>query len=107
VQVPEPLTRPELERLWRWERHMVRFHMVAIPLLGVAVLGAFNYSEIVWLRRTVLGVVIVLVVAATVLQLSERCPRCRSRLRVRLFRLPARCHYCGVAFERPPEGGGS
>jgi hypothetical protein len=104
VQVPEPLTREELERLWRWESRMVRFHMMAVPVLGLVVLTAFSYSEIVWLRRAVLGVVLVLVVAATVLQLSERCPRCRARLRVRLFRLPARCHYCGVAFERPPEG---
>jgi hypothetical protein len=104
VQAPEPLTREELGRLWRWESHMVRFHMLAIPLLGLCILAAYHYTEVVWVRRSVLGVVVVMIVAATVLQLREKCPRCGSRLRVRLFRLPARCHFCGVAFERPPEG---
>ncbi len=103
MQAPEPLTRAELERLWRWERQMTRFHVVAFSLLGLCALLVFVYGDIAWVRRSVLGLVVVLVAAATLLQLSEKCPRCGSRLRTKtLLRLPARCHFCGVAFERPP-----
>lgn len=105
MQLPEPLTRTELERLWRWESNMVRFHMFAIPLLALSGLAVYTYSDVAWVRRSVLVFVAVLTIAATVVQFSEKCPRCGSRLRVRLFRLPARCHYCGVAFERPPPEG--
>jgi hypothetical protein len=106
VQAPEPLTRVELERLWRWERKMIRFHVAAFAVLALCALAAFFLSDIAWVRRSVLILVIGLVAAATVLQLSERCPRCGSRLRTKtLLRLPARCHFCGVAFDRPPEGG--
>jgi hypothetical protein len=85
---------------------MGRFHVVAFAILGLCALAAFVFSDIAWVRRSVLGVVLVVVAAATLLQLSEKCPRCASRLRTKtLLRLPARCHFCGVAFDRPPEGG--
>jgi hypothetical protein len=102
VQLPEPLTRAELERLWLWESNTVRFHSVAMTVLVLSAAAAYFYSDVPWVRRSVLALVAVLVVAATILQVREKCPRCGSRLRTKLFRLPARCHYCGVAFERPP-----
>jgi hypothetical protein len=106
VRAPEPLTRTELQRLWRWERDMGRFHTAAIAALLVCALAIYLYSDIAWARRSVLVAVIALVAAATVLQLRERCPRCNARLRTKtLLRLPARCHFCGVAFERPPPEG--
>jgi Flp pilus assembly protein TadB len=101
---PEPLTQDEQERLWRWEKRSLRFHAVAIPVLFTACLLAFFFSEIAWLRRSLLVLAVVLVGAATMLQLSEKCPRCRAKLRMKsLMRLPARCSYCGVPFERPPD----
>jgi hypothetical protein len=101
----EPLKPDELERLWRFERRMVRFHAVAMPALLLAAVLVFLYGEVIWFRRSVLVLVFLLVIAATMLQLSEKCPRCGARLRVRsLMRLRDRCHYCGVAFERPPSG---
>lgn len=99
-----PLTRPELERLWRWEHRIVRFYVVAIPLLIVALAAALAYSEVVWLRRSLLGLVVGLVAVASLVQFSERCPRCRAKLRPKsMLRLPARCLVCGITFERPPE----
>ncbi len=83
---------------------MTRFHAVAMPLLVLSAAAIFMWSDIAWLRRSLLVLVLVLVGAATVLQLRERCPRCRARLRTKsLLRLPERCPMCGVAFERPPE----
>lgn len=103
MQLPEPLNREELERVWRWEKRTVRFHTVAIPLLMAAAGAVYLYGEAEWVRRAAMALVIVLVGAATVIQLSEKCPRCKARLRIKtIMRLPDRCHYCGVAFERPP-----
>jgi len=105
VPAPEPLTPDELQRLWRWERHMVRFHAVAMTVLVLGAGAAFLWSDIAWVRRLLLGLVLAMVAAATVLQLRERCPRCNARLRTKsLLRLPARCNICGIAFERPPGG---
>jgi hypothetical protein len=103
MKFPDPLTPDEQERLWRWEKRSVRFHTAAIPLLLAACFAVFYFNEATWLRRLMLVLVIALVGAATVLQLSEKCPRCRARLRIKtLMLLPDRCHYCGVGFERPP-----
>ena len=105
MRIPEPLSRDELQRLWRWERHMTRFHAVAMTLFVLCAMAAFLWSDVVWVRRVLLAVVLLLVGAATMLQLRERCPRCGSRLRTKsLLRLPERCSMCGVAFERPPGG---
>jgi hypothetical protein len=102
---PEPLTPEELGRLWRWERQMARFHATAIAALVLAAAAAILYSDVAWFRRTLLAAIAVLVLAATVLQLRERCPRCGARLRVKsLLRLPDKCGVCRVAFPRPPAG---
>lgn len=99
----EPLSRDELERLWRWERHMTRFHAVAMTLLLVCAAATFQWSDIAWVRRMLLAIVLLLVGAATMLQLREKCPRCGARLRTKsLLRLPERCSICKIAFERPP-----
>ena len=108
MQDVEPLNREEQERLWRFERRTLRFHVVAVPLLLVAAAVVFFYGDTASVRRVAVVLVLVLVAAASVLQLSERCPRCRARLRVNTFmRLRDRCHYCGVAFERPPPSAGA
>lgn len=99
----EPLSRDELQRLWTWERQMTRFHAVAMGALVLCAGAAYVWSDVAWVRRALLVFVLGLVVAATVLQLRERCPRCHSRLRTKsLLRLPAKCIMCGVPFERPP-----
>ena len=106
MPVQEPLTREELERLWRRERQMTWFHsaaMVVLLLIGVA---AYRYGDLAWFRGLFVGVVGVLVVAAGVLQLRERCPRCGARLRTKvLVLLPDKCGACGVALSRPPATG--
>jgi len=100
----EPLQRAELERLWAWERVMVRYYAIATVLLfGACVLGVV-YSDVPWLRRSLLGGTLVVVAVAAILHERERCPRCRGRLRLRAgFILRDRCTRCGIAFERPPE----
>ncbi len=103
MELPKPLTREELERLWRFERRTVSFHVVAVPLLVATAGAVFFVGDAAWVRRSALVLVLVRVAGATILQLSERCPRCRARLRVKtLMRLADRCGFCGVAFERPP-----
>ena len=54
MRASEPLTRDELERLWRWERQMVRFHAVAMTLLVLCAAAAYLYSDIAWMRRSLL-----------------------------------------------------
>ena len=51
VRVLEPLSRDELQRLWRWERHMTRFHAVAMTALVLCAAAAFLWSDIAWVRR--------------------------------------------------------
>ena len=79
MRILEPLSRDELQRLWRWERHMTRFHAAAMTLLALCAAAAFVWSDIVWVRRLLLAIVLLLVAAATMLQLREKCPRCGSR----------------------------
>src|SRR5262245_15530689 len=99
-----PLTRAELERLWQWERQMLRFHAVALTILALCAAATYLYSDIDWVRRSLLAMVAALVIAATVLQVREKCPRCGSRLRTKsVMRLPDKCGVCGIAFERPPQ----
>ena len=94
---PEPLTPPELQRLGLWERSIKRFHAAAIPVLLACAATVLFWSDVAWLRRSLLVLVLILVVIATLLQLRERCPRCNARLRTTmLLRLRQRCHYCGV-----------
>jgi hypothetical protein len=100
---PPPLTRAEMERLWRWERGMRRFYIAAMVILAVAGMLAVTYSDEVYLRRGVLALVAALVIAASILQLRERCPRCGARLSFKSsLTLPARCGKCGAVFERAP-----
>ena len=97
-----PLQRTELERLWTWERVMVRFYVAATVLILGACVLAVVYSDVAWLRRSLLGATLAIVAVATVLHMRERCPRCRARLKLRSgFMLPDFCPACGVAFERP------
>jgi hypothetical protein len=106
MTAPEPLTQPECERLWRWERLMIRFYAVATGLIVVGCLLALSYGETAWVRRSLLGMTVVLVLAATVLLYRERCPRCHARLRLKSgFMLPDKCPACGVAYGRPPRRG--
>lgn len=103
MREPEPLTHDELERLWRWERRMARFHAAAMVVLLLGAAAAVLYGDLAWFRRSLLGAIAALVLVATILQVQERCPRCRARLRVKtLMRLPERCGICGVVFQRPP-----
>jgi hypothetical protein len=101
---PAPLTRPELERLWRWERSMARYYVTAMTLVLIAAALAIAYSDVAWVRRAALILVLVLLVGATIMQFRERCPRCGWRLRTKSrLTLPERCMGCGVRFERPPK----
>jgi hypothetical protein len=97
------LTGVELARIWRWERHMIVFYACAITLIATAMAAAVSFGDIAWLRRSLLGLVLVLVVAGSFVQFREKCPRCGRRLgsQSRLL-LPERCRGCRVKFERPP-----
>lgn len=101
--LPKPLTDVELARIWRWERHMIAFYAGAITLIAIAMAAAVSFSDVAWLRRSLLGLVLALVVGGSFVQFREKCPRCGRRLgsQSRLL-LPERCRGCRVKFERPP-----
>jgi hypothetical protein len=100
----QPLTREEMERLWRWERHMTWLYMSAMGALLLGSIAINRFGDLPWLRGLVLTAVMVLVTAAAVLQLRGRCPRCHARLRSKLMTvLPDKCARCGVDFPRPPQ----
>ena len=103
LPLPEPLTGIELERIWRWERQMIAFYASAITLIAIAMAAAVTFGDVVWLRRSLLGLVLALVAAGSFVQFREKCPRCGRRLgsQSRLL-LPVRCRGCRVEFERPP-----
>lgn len=103
----EPLTREELERLARRERQLTLVHAVAMSILLLAGVAAYRYSDTVWFRSLFLWVIGALVVAAAIVQLLERCPRCGARLRRKLLvALPESCTACGVPLRRPPASDG-
>ncbi len=83
---------------------MIRYYAMAMTAIAIAAGLAVTYGETPWARRSALGLVLVLVLAAAVVQFRERCPRCGSRLgtQSRLL-LPDKCRKCGVLFERPPK----
>lgn len=103
----EPLTREELKRLWRRERALTSMHVAAMGILLLAGVAASRYSDAAWFRGLFLAVIGALVVAATILQMMQRCPRCGARLRRKLLvALPETCATCRVALPRPPAGDG-
>lgn len=101
---PAPLNAAEKDRIWRWERSMIRSYAMAMMVIAAGAGLAVFYGEIPAVRRVVLLGVLVLVVAVTLVQFRERCPRCGSRLgRQTRLMLPDACKVCGVQFPRPPK----
>jgi hypothetical protein len=100
---PVPLTPSELARIWRWQGRMFTFYGIAIALVALAGALMLMFGDLAWVRRAAVALLLGLLVAATMVQFRERCPRCGLRLgsHGRLF-LPEQCRGCGVVFERPP-----
>jgi hypothetical protein len=107
VQQPEALTPGELEPLWRLERHASWLQIAAMVTFLLAAAGARQGDDLAWLAAVLLAVALLLLAAATILQVRLRCPRCRGWLRSGILRaLPDKCPKCGVAFPREPSGAG-
>lgn len=101
-----PLDNAELERVWRWERTMVRFYSLAMVAIGLAVVALWGFGTERWVRLTVVAGVGVLMIAGAWVQFRERCPRCTTRLgRQSRFMLPLRCKVCKVEFPRQKDRG--
>jgi hypothetical protein len=100
MTVSAPLTPAERARIRRWQRHMFVYYGIAMIMLALAAGLTALFFEMPWVRRAALGMLLVLVIAATLVQFRERCPRCGMRLgsQGRLF-LPERCRGCGIAFD--------
>lgn len=97
--VAQPLTKAESEKLWRYERALVRAGAMAVLLLAVGLGAAQLFGEAAWVRIAVIAGAAALIVGALALQMGERCPRCGTR--VARLTPPERCQSCGVAFPRP------
>ena len=64
---PEPLTPHELQRLALWERNIKRFYAAAIPVLLACAMAVLFWSDVPWLRRSLLVVVVALLVIVILL----------------------------------------
>lgn len=101
-----PLDATERERIWRWERTMVRFYTLAMVVLAVCALVLWGYSTERWARLSVAGAVSLLALVAGWVQFRERCPRCNTLLgRQSRLMLPLRCKVCKVEFPREKDHG--
>ncbi len=89
----------ELRQLKRWQRRMITAMIVtwSFILLFIAVEVVFDLSRALEILSFV--VMLLLVAAAVVAQLSQRCPSCGARIgRKSGLRIPESCAGCGVAF---------
>lgn len=103
----EPLTLEEMGPLWRWERQVLWLNVAAMGGFLLAGLAANRLGDLAWVHQPLLAGAIVLLLAAGVLQVRARCPRCRTRLRSKILRmLPDKCAVCGVQLPRPPSANG-
>jgi len=100
----DQVSKSEYERLMTWQHRMVGLFLGAMVAIFAVLLSSllfrFTPSIITYLF---LGLIIIFVIPAILLQFSERCPRCGHRLglQTRLI-LPEICKHCGVSFKRHP-----
>jgi hypothetical protein len=98
-----PLTAEEMQPLWHWERRVTWLYVGAMAALLLAGLAASRFGELAWVQAPLLVGFAVLLVAAGVLHLFARCPRCGTRVRSGVLKmLPDKCSGCAVVFPRPP-----
>jgi hypothetical protein len=98
-----PLSQEQLTTVEGLQRRMVIYYVVAMTVLSLAALLIVKYADIIWLRRTLLALVLGLLAGAAVIQLRSRCPRCNGRLGLTgRLRMPERCPTCRVALARAP-----
>ena len=103
----EPLTREEMEPLWRRERQVGWLNIAAMGAFLLASATGYRDGALAWFARPLLAGVLVLLLAAALLQFRARCPRCRVRLRSKIMKmLPDKCAVCGVELPRPPSANG-
>jgi hypothetical protein len=98
-----PLTRAELEQLWRREHWMSWLQIAAMAgFLLAAVVSQRGAAAAALASPLLVGAVALLGVGA-VLQVLTRCPRCLTPLRGKILRmLPDKCPRCGIDFPRKP-----
>jgi hypothetical protein len=96
-----------MEPLWRRERMVTWLQVAAMGGFLLAGLAANRFGDLAWINQPVFAGAIVLLLAAAVLQIGARCPRCRTRLQSKILRmLPDKCGACGVGLPRPPSASG-
>lgn len=97
----QPLTASQLNALWQAERRALRLYAVAVTILAAA-LGLSHLAIVTpELRYLLLLGALALVLAAVVVHLAIRCPRCNARLGAQSLLLPAKCKSCGVEIAHP------
>ena len=65
----EPLTREEMEPLWRAERQVSWLNIAAMGVFLLASATAYRDEQLAWFARPLLAAVLVLLLAAAVLQI--------------------------------------
>ena len=99
---PRPLDDAEAAHVRTWQRRMYGYFGFAMLVILGLYIAAGKYGDSPTARWIVLAGVAALVIAATFIQFSGRCPRCKAYLgrQARLV-LPEKCRACGVEFPRP------
>ncbi len=99
---PPALNAEEIAHVLGWQRWMYRYYAFAAVAMLATLAFAQRYGESAASQLAVLVTVVVLVVAASIVQFHGRCPRCQTRLgrQTRLVMPPA-CRVCGVPFLEP------
>ena len=81
---------------------MLRYYAIATAAIIAADALTITYSDIAWIRRSMLAGLVGLMLAGAFVQLRERCPRCAARIGAhRRLLLPGKCKKCGVVFDGP------
>lgn len=96
------LSREEVAPLWRRERLALRLAGMGLTVFAGLLAWRIGFGDMPAVGLLALAGAGALIVAAMMLPMLARCPRCGAALgRQSLMMLPERCTACGVAVPRP------
>ena len=96
------LSAEENARIWRTERRALRLAAFAATLLAAALALPHLFGDSHGVRYALMLVALAIILAAAIIQLRIRCPRCGARLAMQsALMVPEGCKSCGVRIRHP------